>query len=53
LKLLAPTLLTKLDKNLQQPAASRAIEKHVPVADSTKPASRSIPHPATALTIAE
>ena len=53
LKLLAPTLLTKLDKNLQQPAASRPIEKDVPVADSTKPASRSIPHPATALTIAE
>jgi len=54
LKLLAPTLLTKLDKNLQQPMASRAIEELVPVADSTKPASRSIPHPAaTALPIAE
>jgi len=53
LKLLAPTLLTKVDKNLQQPPAGRAIEKHVPVADSTKSASRSIPHPANALTIAE
>ncbi|MGH7853854.1 MAG: transglycosylase domain-containing protein [Candidatus Binatia bacterium] len=38
LKLLAPTLLAKLDKNLQQPGATPAVEASVPA----KPAAKSI-----------
>jgi membrane peptidoglycan carboxypeptidase len=51
LKLLAPTLLAKLDKNPQHSAATPAVEQGAQVTPA-KPASSSIPRPAIPATVA-
>ena len=51
LKLLAPTLLTRLDKNFQQPVTTAPVEKDLAVTHSAKLTSSSIPRPATAVSV--